>query len=185
MTEPQAGTGTGNDLADVAQGAGAATITKDDPAETDEAFDPERAMATIKKLRAQEKTATAALREHAALRAQLKALEDAKLSDQEKAAKRLAELEAKEQAWEAERRTLTLNQAIMAAGQRQRAIDPELLTRLVEVDEEREVEAAVSRLRRDRPYLFHSLNGSADGGASPPAGTSVGMNDLIRRAVGR
>lgn len=180
--EMTAGAGTEADqTADAAQAAAATTTDQ----ETDEAFDKDRALATIRKLREQEKASKSLERDHAQLKAQLKLLEDAKLSDAEKAAKRLQELEAERETWQREKRELAMRQAVTDAGRRLRAIDPELVYRLIDVEQESEIDAAVTKLRRDRPYLFHALNGSADGGRSGPADTSLGMNDLIRRATGR
>lgn len=182
--ETSAGAGAQADPTTEAAQAAAAVTTPTDP-ETDEAFDKDRALATIRKLRDQEKAGKSLEREHERLKAQLKALEDAKLSDAEKAAKRLQELETERTTWEREKREMSLRQTVSEAGRRQRAIDPELLYRLIDVEQEAEVDAAIGKLRRDRPYLFHALNGSADGGRASPADTSLGMSDMIRRAAGR
>jgi hypothetical protein len=63
-------------------------------AKEDEAFDKDRAMATIQKLRDIEKEGKATAKERDELAAKLKELEDAKLSEEERRAKRLAEMES-------------------------------------------------------------------------------------------
>lgn len=78
------------------------------PQTSGEAWDPERAMATITKLREQEKEGRKAAKEAEELRAKLKELEDAQLSEQEKQAKRLAELESERESWEREKRDTAL-----------------------------------------------------------------------------
>jgi hypothetical protein len=82
------------------------------PEPDDEAFDKDRAMATIHKLREQEKAGKAAARERDELKARLEALEHEKLSDQEKQAKRLADLEAEKADWERERQETRLRLAV-------------------------------------------------------------------------
>lgn len=77
-----------------------------------EPFDPERAKATITKLREKEKQGRADARRADEAEAKLKAIEDAQKSDAQKQAERLAAYEAKEATWASERQGLELRLAL-------------------------------------------------------------------------
>lgn len=80
----------------------------------DEAFDKDRAMSTIQKLREEVKAAKADVKKTKDLEAKLKEIEDAQLSDQERVAKERDDLAAEKAAWEQERQTTNLKLAVYA-----------------------------------------------------------------------
>lgn len=75
-------------------------------------WDPERAGRTIAELRQAEKDGKAAQKKAAELEARLEALEDEKLSAQDKVAKERDTLKAQAEQWQTERRTLNLKLAV-------------------------------------------------------------------------
>lgn len=81
-------------------------------ADDEEVFDKDRAMATISKLREIEKEGKRAAKELTDAQSKLKALEDEKLSDQERQANRLAELEARDTTRDAEVQGMRLKLAV-------------------------------------------------------------------------
>lgn len=86
----------------------AATTTTTD----DDAFDKDRAMHTIRTLREAEKEGKRAARERDDLAARLKALEDEKLTDQQKIEKERDELKADQARWAEERKDTALRLAV-------------------------------------------------------------------------
>lgn len=74
----------------------------------DEVFDKDRAMATITKLRQAERDGKTAARERDQLAVRLKEIEDAQLSELERAQARVQELEQQQQSWEQERQDTRL-----------------------------------------------------------------------------
>lgn len=133
----------------------------------------------IKELRAESAGYRTQLRE---VQAKLKALEDEKLSDSEKQAKRLKELEAENSRLAGEsRRTAILAQAASA-----KAIVPEAIVGLVPADAE-DIKKAVAEVKREHPGLFEKPSaGSADAGAgNGNQKAPTDMDTIIRRAAGR
>ena len=93
--------------------ADTSTTEKETPKVTEEeTFDKDRAMATITKLREIEKDGKRAAKELADAHAKLKALEDEKLSDQERQTQRLAELESLATARDTEVQDMRLRLAV-------------------------------------------------------------------------
>lgn len=172
-----------------------ATDPKDDAAQdTGEAFDKDRALATINKLRGFEKMSKQQSKELDDLRAKVKASDDAKLSETERLTNRIAELERQHgEAQKALTSERTRN-AVQAAATRAGAVNPEVVYRLLDADaleldsdgRPKNVEAAVKALLKENPYLART-NGSADGGAGGQQRNSGGtdMNSQIRHAMGR
>lgn len=152
-------------------------------------FDKDRAMATIHKLREFEKAAKSQLKDMDDLRAKLKALEDAKLSDQEKLAARLKEVEGKAQELEAKRleaeaqlvRERKATRVAQIAGQLNAydPLDPNFLAAVADIDPNAEgaqkaIQSAIEALKKTKPYLFRqgspnlaAFNPGAGGGPVP------------------
>lgn len=122
-------------------------------------------------------------REKADLEKRLKAIEDANLSEEQKRAKRLEDLEAENVRLKSETRRSAILAEAAAAG----AIVPQAVVGLVPADAE-DLKAAVAALKREYADLFRKPSaGSADAGAA--AGSEKkpvsDMNTIIRRAAGR
>lgn len=158
-----------------------------------EPFDPARAKATIEKLRGFEKQSKAQERELAQVRAKLKELEDAKLSETEKTMARVKELETERETWQRERREHFAEKAIIREATALKAKAPDRLLKIILPDLEYDAEgkptnvaALLKDLLKDVPEFFNSQNGSADGGAgNGRAPSGFDMNAEIRKAAGR
>lgn len=143
--------------------------------EEDEAFDKERAMATIKNLRDQAKLATKQIREYTA---QQKLAEDAKLSEQERLSKRVAELESRESSLQQAVRERTLRYEVAVHAQKLGIVDADAAFRLMdqqalEFDEEgapTNTEKVLGQMLKTRPYL------QASAGPPPVPGTTNGAS---------
>lgn len=104
----------------------------------------------------------------------LKEKEDAELSEAQKQAKRLADLEAEKATWEQERQTVYLTAAVSDLSPKLGLVDVDAVTRLldrsaVEFDESgrpTNAEELVRALVRSKPYL-------AGGRPQPPVGTNA------------
>lgn len=183
-----------------AQGAGQEQGSEGkDQTKGEDEFDKDRALATIKTQREAEKALKADLKkattERDALVAKNKAEADAKLSEQEQASKRLADLEAqlKETSTKAQVRVgkSALKSAAAAAG----AIYPDDMPAIVGTDalefdddgEPTNATALVEELKKSRPALFGTPKaGSFDGGArGTTGGGKQDMESLLRGAAGR
>lgn len=101
-------------------------IAKPEPVDEWADFDAERAKRTIMNLREVEKQAKATAKEKKQLEERLAELENAALSEQEKQAKRLAELEATHAEWQAERQDLILRTQFLMLAPSLGVSDPEL-----------------------------------------------------------
>jgi|YelNatPaOPRAMG01_1025707.scaffolds.fasta_scaffold03111_8 hypothetical protein len=140
-----------------------------------EAWDPERAQATIRKLRGTEKLAKQYARELEQLRAQIQQHESEKLSETERLQRQVAELERRAAQAERERQERTLRYETMLAAGRLGIVDPDAAWRLIdpaalEYDEDgspTNVEAVLRDLIRKRPYLAGGSAGQI--GATSPA----------------
>ena len=97
-----------------------------DDGDADEAFDKERALATIRKLREAEKEGKRTLKQLTDAQTRLKELEDAKLSEEEKRERRLEELEAERATWEQERQDTRLRLAVYARSAELNVADADL-----------------------------------------------------------
>ncbi|MDQ2785027.1 MAG: hypothetical protein M3Y58_08500, partial [Chloroflexota bacterium] len=123
--------------------------------------------------------------------------EQADMSDAEKRDARIREYEAKEQAWEREKRDLRLQTALTAAATKAGAVYPEQIHRLVEYDtvewndagQPRNLTATINGLKSEYPALFRTHGGAGNADAGSGAGgmsrADLSMNNLIRRAAGR
>ncbi len=100
-----------------------------------EAWDEARARATIKKLREHEKEGQKAKRELDATLKRLKALEDAQLSEQERQAKELEELKAKEASWATERQDMLVSLGVAELAGELGIADIDLTIRALDRDE--------------------------------------------------
>jgi hypothetical protein len=168
---------------------------KDDASQSDDdAFDKDRALATINKLRGFEKLSKQQARELDDLRARVKAADDAKLSETEKLTQRLTDLERGQQTAQQALQDERLRNAVLVTAQKLGAVDSDAVYRLLDRDglefdsqgRPQNVETAVKALLKERPYLSRG-NGSADGGAGHHGRDSSGldMNTQIRRLAGR
>lgn len=130
------------------------------------------------------------------LDAKLRQREQADMSESERAAARIKEYEAKEQAWEREKQSLRLQTAVTAEATKAGAVNPEILHRLVdagavewtETGQPRNLTSIVNGLKREYPAMFrtHGGAGNADAGAGTGSNQAeLSMNTLIRRAAGR
>lgn len=144
-----------------------------------------------------------ALRKEAAqYRTRLKALEDAqraaddaKLSDQEKLQKRLAELERAAAEASSNLQKRVVEYEVKLAASRLGIVDPDAAWRLIdasslEFDESgkpKNLDRVLSDLLKAKPYLSAqptARNGAA-GSGTQGSPTTFSMNDAIRRAAGR
>lgn len=126
-----------------------------------EDFNADRARALIRKLRDEAKQATRQLRDLDTLRAQVKAAEDAKLSDEQRLSKRAADLEAElaQERQIAQDRTNRYEVQLLAS--RIGIVDPDAAVKLLdwssldyaEDGRPQDIEAALRQLIEDRPYL--------------------------------
>ena len=141
--------------------------------EPGERFDPEY----VRKLRAESASYRARLRE---LEAASKAAEDAKLSEQERLSKRVAELEASasEQSRLLQERVLRYEVQLQAA--RLNIVDPDAALKLldlstIEYDPEgnpQDVDRALKALLKEKPYLVGPHVSGGNGSAAPKAAPS-------------
>ncbi len=112
----------------------------------------------VKKLRAEAAGYRTRLSE---LETKVKASEDAKLSETERTAKRLAELEREQATYQRERQERTLKYETMLAANKLGIVDPDAAYRLLDLSQvefdgdgqPKDVEKHLQRLLKDRPYL--------------------------------
>ena len=134
-------------------------------------------------------------KEAAQYRTRLKALEDAKLSDQEKSQKRLAELERAAAEASSNLQQRVMEYEVKLAASRLGIVDPDAAWRLIdasslEFDESgkpKNLDRVLNELLKDKPWLSAqptARNGAAGSGTQGNP-TKFSMNDAIRRAAGR
>lgn len=155
-------------------------------------FDKDRAMATIKAQRESEKQLTTELKE---ARDKLKALEDEKLSDDEKKTARLTEAEKEKAALEAKVAELLTDSALTDAAVQAGATKPAAVSKLADRSTVKRAEdgsvtnatEVVAKVKEAYPELFGDAPaGSADGGArGGNQGSKKNMNDWIRERASR
>jgi hypothetical protein len=176
---PEAQPSTGNADAPAAD-AGAAAAAEPETISLDEA----------KKLRSEAKGLRTRLKE---LEAAEQARADADKSAEERAAERIKALETDLASERAERRTMALQVATIGVARKLGFRDPDLAHRLLSTDEiefdeggkPRNVEALLTAISKQHPYL---VSGTADYGGGPrgtPPGSGDDMNARIRRQAGR
>jgi hypothetical protein len=138
-----------------------ASSDPDGQAPEGEEFDKDRALATIRKLRENEKQAARERKELEQLRAARKADEEAKLSEQERLSKRVAELEAERAKEREQMRDRTTRYEVRIAAQALNIVDPDAAVKLLNWDAIEygddgrpiDIEGALKALTEDKPYL--------------------------------
>jgi hypothetical protein len=156
-----------------------------------EPFDRDRAMATIDAQRKSEKELQGAL---AAANARLKEYEDAKLSEQDRATKRIAELESERDTLATTLQDINTRGAIERAASAAGAMYPDAVARVVDRSalvfgkdgDITNMDAVMADTLKRYPALF-GRNGSGDGGPRGDVGGAGDgdMNATIRRLAGR
>lgn len=127
---------------------------------SDETFDKDRALSTIRKLREGERAAKAQAKELEALKAKLAEHESAQLTEKEKAEQRAANAEAKAQAAEAKAKAIALRASVERHAHKLNLVDSDAAYRLLDLsgieyedDEPQGIEALLKALVKDRPWL--------------------------------
>jgi hypothetical protein len=132
--------------------------------------------------------------ENRTLRDTVKASEDAKLPEQERQQRRLAELERREAEWERERQDWRMRESVTRSALKLGFRDPadafSLIDRAsIEYDEggnPNNVDKLLSELAKEKDYLTdRPRGGSFDGGPRGKAGAGGSFDDALRRASGR
>lgn len=154
---------------------------------TEDQFDPERAMATIKKLRSENRQLA---REHRDALAKLTAIEDAQLSETERLQRQLADVAAERDRLATEARRSVVTAAIADAAAKAGAIRPDAIARLIDLDtveiaDGRPTNAAdlVKHLQSEYPELFKTRPGTADAGAGRTSLSAMSWADTLRRQL--
>jgi chromosome segregation ATPase len=152
-------------------------------------FDKDRALATIRKLREEQKTAKTQLKELEALKADQKKREDAEKSEAERLKEQIAEAERK--ATEAQRKlTQTQNRiAIERAAAKAGAADPDDVFRLLsaddfETDDDGNVtnaEKLVEALLKNKPYLAGKSSGTTAVPGTPRSNGTSSQEDQVKK----
>jgi hypothetical protein len=157
------------------------------PAETtDDTFEPERAMATIKKLRTELKTLT---KEHRDAVAKLTSIEDAQLTEAEKLQRQLAEVAAERDRLAETARRSDARAAVIEAATKAGAVRPDAVAKLVNLGDidpsaKGAADTAVRALQTEFPELFRTRPGTADAGAGKGTKPAANFNDTLRRQLG-
>lgn len=187
---------------DAGQGdAGAGAGTGDAGGTGDDAVDekdPAKLLALVAKLRPFEKETRSLRATNAQQAKELKAFQDAQLTEAEKATKRISELEAENAKLKTDVTAHAIKGAFAAAAAKAGAIYPDDVYRLVDLarveiadGQPTNLDALISEIRKARPNYFRagagsaSSNGSADAGArqgGAPAGVDM---DKVIRGLGR
>ena len=161
--------------------------TTTEPTENTEApaeeFDPERAMHTIKTLRAEAKATAKALKEAQAL---IQQNEDAKLTEQEKVQRELEYLRAERDAMMREAHAAKASTAIAAAATTAGAIRPDAIARLIDIAAFDGDNAGdlVAQVKQEYPELFAARTGTADAGAGKGTPSKADFSSILRQATG-
>lgn len=154
------------------------------PAADTDIRDPEGLLRTLATLRDERKAAEKELR---ALRAQVKATEDAQLTETERLARQLDEVTAERDRLALEAQTAQATSALTAAAQAAGAIRPDAVAQLAIGDWQEGADAndLIGTVRSQFPELFRNSPGPADAGQGKGSPAPTSMTDLIRRAAGR
>lgn len=154
-------------------------------AQEQEAQEQQFDAAYVRKLRAEAAENRKRLRE---LEAKVKADEDAKLTEQERLQKRIAELEKKDSEYQQTLQERTVRYEVMLTANKLGIVDPDAAFRLLDVsslefDEDgkpNNIEKVLKKLVSDKPYLI----GSGGGSASPtnPAQGRIGGQQQFTRS---
>lgn len=185
-------------MADEDSGQSQADTTANDTGKSDagagdeEPFDKSRAMSTIAKLRDEVKAGKGTAKELAEARARLKELEDAKLSDSEKQANRIRELEAENARLQGVTKATTIERAVRSEATKAGAIEPDAIADLLRGSNEAEFDkdgnvtnakALVDAAKARYPRMFGARVGSADGGAGGRTNGTVAGADWVRAGI--
>lgn len=159
-------TGQTTNAATAGQTTTGATQTTTNPpttetAEGEEEFDRERAMKTIRTLREEAKAAVKQIKEAETLRARVKEIDDAKLSEQERLTKRAEEAETKLTQAQKHTQDRINRYEVQLQASKLGIVDPDAAVKLLDWDRleyaddgtPRDVDAALKALLADRPYL--------------------------------
>ena len=156
------------------------TPTTPETGEGEEEFDKDRAMKTIRTLREEAKAAVKQIKEMETLRARVKEIDDAKLSEQERLTKRAEEAETK--LTQAQRQTQDrINRyEVQLQASRLGIVDPDAAVKLLDWDRleyaadgtPKDVDAALKALIADRPYLAAAQQQRAASQASATNGAT-------------
>jgi hypothetical protein len=173
--DPIVGTG---DAGQQAEDKGQDPQSKPEPKTYDESY--------VRKIRDEAAAARVELKE---LRAELKQLKEGPLSESDKLALKIKELEDDNRNLIWKQREANIIAQAAALGCKK----PQLMVRLIDDDvEDEDLSKALNKLKRDNPELFLNQIGTADGGSGMSgAGSGAGrrveedMNFLIRSAAGR
>jgi len=177
-----AGTPPGQGAPDGAQGTGS-----QDGGQSQQSDD---AAKTIARLNAEAKQHREA---REAAEAKLREIEQAGMSDLEKARQQLAQEEARRIELENKNQELRLSGAVRAAAVKAKAVDPDLVWRTIDLSkidtdgdgQPTNLDALMTETKKAYPVLFERATGSADGGAQGGSGPTGDMNELIRRGARR
>lgn len=157
----------------------AAAAAAQEPEE--EAFDKDRALATIRKLREGEKTSKAQAKELEELRAKVKAADDAKLSETERLANEAQEAKIKAERLEADLREERTLGAVEREATKLQFSNPAVAYRLLDRSKieygddgkPKNVATLLEALAKEEPYLIKSsTNGTTPG--NPPGPKPAG-----------
>lgn len=152
-------------------------------------FDPERAQATIEKLRAENREQAKAAKRATELEARLKEIEDGQRTDAEKLAAKVTEYEQRETQWAAEKKQTNLRLALHELKDELGIASPSLALRALDTDEldwdndtPRNLRDVVAALLEREPILKGTpgvkrtpgtQGGDGTGGPKPPALTAA------------
>lgn len=127
----------------------------------EEEFDRERAMKTIRTLREEAKAAVKQIKEVETLRARVKEIDDAKLSEQERLTKRAEEAETKLTQTQKQTQDRINRYEVQLQASKLGIVDPDAAVKLLDWDRleyaqdgtPKDVDAALKALLAERPYL--------------------------------
>ena len=151
--------------------------------ETEEPFDKDRAMATIRTLREQEKLAKTQAKELEILRAQAKTQADAQLSEADKLRAKVSDLERQAADRDRKRQERVVRYEVMLAAQKMNLVDADAAYRLLDLatlefaddGSPKDIEKALKELVKAKPYLLkatqaqQTINAGDGVGVSTPA----------------
>ncbi len=167
-------------------------VPNDPPGETpeEEAFDKERALTTIRTLRAAEKASKAQAKELEALRAKVTEQEQAQLSAAERAELKAQDAEARAKAAEARAKSIALRASVERHAHRLNIVDDDAAFRLldlsaIEYDAEGEpsnVESLLKDLTKAKPYLVAVADPRTGIPATPKPTDRQALSDAEQQA---
>jgi hypothetical protein len=154
-----------------------------------EEFDKDRAIATIRKLRENERATKAQLKELEDLRKRVKDIDDKDKSESERLQARNAELEREKADLERERQETRNVRAIERAATKAGAADPEDVYRLLDSSEFKHdedgilmnAEELVTALLKKKPYLVGKSNGTTAVPGTPRSNGTPSHDDQVNK----